>query len=104
VRAGGAVEALEAGGPLLGVVADATYEAATVTLETGDSVVLYTDGLTEARRGEEEYGDTRFDATLAEHRAGSAQQILDAACDAAWEFSGGPPIDDLTVLVLRAIA
>jgi sigma-B regulation protein RsbU (phosphoserine phosphatase) len=104
VRAGGAVESLEAGGPLLGVIADATYEAATVTLETGDSVVLYTDGLTEARRGEEEYGDTRFDATLTEHRAGSAQQILDAACDAAWEFSGGPPIDDLTVLVLRAIA
>ncbi len=104
VRTDGTIEALEAGGPLLGVVMDATYEAATVTINAGDFAFLYSDGLTEARRGEEEYGDTRMDETLAKVRASSAQHILDAASDDSEEFSGGPPIDDLTVLVLKATA
>ena len=104
VRTNGDIEALEAGGPLLGVVPDATYDAATVTLNDGDFAILYSDGLTDSRRGEEEYGDSRLDEMLLEVRAGTAQQILDAAADDSAEFSGGPPIDDLTVLVLKAIA
>jgi sigma-B regulation protein RsbU (phosphoserine phosphatase) len=101
VRDDGGIESLDVGGPLLGVVPDAVYEAATVTLNRGDFAILYSDGLSEARRGDEEYGDTRLDELLAESRAGTAQQVLDAACDDSVDFSGGPPIDDLTVLVLK---
>jgi len=104
VRARGGVEGLDCGGPLLGVVPDAAYEAAWVPLEHGDSVVLYSDGLSEARRGDEEYGDRRLDELLVERRDGTALEILDAACDDAVEFGGGPPIDDLTVMVLKVVA
>jgi sigma-B regulation protein RsbU (phosphoserine phosphatase) len=100
-RADGTVEALEAGGPLLGVINDAVYSAGAVTLDSGDVAVLYSDGLSEARRGDEEFGDRRLDEVLAEKRGGTALEILDGLCDEAADFGGGPPGDDLTVLVLK---
>ena len=47
-------------------------------------------------------GDRRLDALLVARRADTAQRILDAACADAAAFAGAPPVDDLTVMVLKA--
>ncbi|HLA64624.1 MAG TPA: PP2C family protein-serine/threonine phosphatase, partial [Rhodothermales bacterium] len=103
VRADGAIEGLDAGGPLLGVLADAGYDSGSVALHSGDVLVLYSDGLSEAHDGlGSEFGDGPLDATLVARRGGTAHEVMNAACAGAEAFAGGPPGDDLTVLVLKA--
>ena len=69
-----------------------------LTLE--DYLVLYTDGVTEARRGRELFGEARLVELVAELRGGSAQAVADGVRDAALDF-GGRLRDDLQVVVLR---
>ncbi len=86
-------------GPPLGSFAHDYVDAQTVlTLE--DYLVLYTDGVTEARRGPELFGEARLVELVAELRGGSAQQVADGVRDAALSF-GGRLRDDLQVVVLR---
>ncbi len=60
-RSAGHVELLEASGPILGAFADAAYEERETTLEPGDAVTLYTDGITDSRNlAREFYGDERL--------------------------------------------
>ena len=66
-----------------------TYEAERATLEPGDAVVLYTDGVVEARRDGELYGDERLDALLAEHAGLPAQELADAARRGLPRLCGG---------------
>jgi sigma-B regulation protein RsbU (phosphoserine phosphatase) len=103
VRADGSVERLGSGGPVLGVLADAEYEQAQVALTQGDRIVLFTDGLTEARNGDdEEFGETRLiDAALA-HRACSAPALQARLADAVLTFTGGQLQDDATLIVMAA--
>ncbi|HEX4901373.1 MAG TPA: SpoIIE family protein phosphatase, partial [Acidimicrobiales bacterium] len=65
VRAGGEVEELACRGPLLGVFPSGNFVSDRTTLGPGDVVVLYTDGVTEARRGREEFGEDRLRLLLA---------------------------------------
>ena len=69
-----------------------------LTLE--DYLVLYTDGVTEARRDRELFGERRLTEVVAELRGGSAQAVADGVRDAALAF-GGRLRDDLQVVVLR---
>ena len=66
LRGNGSVEPTpQVGGFMLGMFADATYQATTVDLAPGDSLVLYTDGVTEAvNAAEEPYDEERLEATL----------------------------------------
>jgi sigma-B regulation protein RsbU (phosphoserine phosphatase) len=66
LRGNGSVEPTpQVGGFMLGMFADATYQATTVDLAAGDSLVLYTDGVTEAvNAAEEPYEEERLEATL----------------------------------------
>jgi hypothetical protein len=54
VRADGTVERLAAGGAVLGVFPDGTYEQGRVAMLSGDRLILFTDGITEARDGSDE--------------------------------------------------
>jgi sigma-B regulation protein RsbU (phosphoserine phosphatase) len=103
VRADGTTERLGVGGPVLGVIADADYEQAQATLATGDRLVLFTDGLTEARSpSDEEFGEQRLlDAALA-HRACSAPALQARLADSVAAFTGGHLQDDATLMVLAA--
>ncbi|MEO6236383.1 MAG: SpoIIE family protein phosphatase [Vicinamibacterales bacterium] len=103
IRAEGSVERLGIGGPVLGVFRNAEYEQASVTVGAGDRLVLYTDGLTEARdAADEEFGETRLlDAAIA-HRACSAPSIQARLTAAVAAFSGGALQDDATLMVLAA--
>ena len=103
VRADGAVERLGAGGPVLGVLPDAEYEQAHVGIGPGDRLVMFTDGLTEARSAaDEEFGEERLlDAAVA-HRACSAPALQARLADSVAAFTGGRLQDDATLIVLAA--
>jgi len=103
VRADGSVERLGAGGPVLGVLPDAEYEQAHVGIGPGDRLVMFTDGLTEARSAaDEEFGEERLlDAAVA-HRACSAPALQARLADSVAIFTGGRLQDDATLIVLAA--
>jgi serine phosphatase RsbU (regulator of sigma subunit) len=101
-RCDGRFEELSAGGVLLGVREGSDYPDITVVLGAGDLLVIHTDGLTEARRGEEMFGVERVRRVLDEHAHRRAADIVQALIDAVRGYADGT-LDDLTVLVLRQL-
>jgi sigma-B regulation protein RsbU (phosphoserine phosphatase) len=103
VRADGSVERLGAGGPVLGVIAGAEYEQAHVLLAPGDRLVIFTDGLTEARNADDdEFGETRLIDAAVRDRACSAPALQARLVDAVAAFTGGRLQDDATLIVAAA--
>ncbi len=95
---------LEAGGVILGALPTLTpYESSSVELESGDVLVLYTDGVTEAMNPKqtEEYEEERLIECLQDHLGGTAKEIMDAVIDDIMSFSDGVQYDDITMLVLK---
>lgn len=103
VRADGAVERLGIGGPVLGVLAEAEYEQAQVLLAHGDRIVLFTDGLTEARDArDEEFGERRLLEAAVAHRACSAPALQARLTAEVAAFTGGLLQDDATLMILAS--
>lgn len=98
-----AARRLESGGPLLGAFADAVFAQETVQLESGDTLVMFTDGVSEARnRGDDEFGDDRLLASVEATAAETPGAVLHRLFDAVDEFSGGAEQhDDITAAVAR---
>jgi phosphoserine phosphatase RsbU/P len=88
-------------GTLLGIVDRPTLHDATVALHPGDVVLFFTDGVTEARRDVEFYGDERLLHTLGELRQEDAGTIAERLCDEVVGFQDGLPRDDIALVVLR---
>jgi serine phosphatase RsbU (regulator of sigma subunit) len=101
VLADGSTQPLEAHGLVLGIDGGQEYAESHAELPLGASLVLYTDGVIEARRNGELYGDDRLDALLAERRDLSAAGLASAVAEDAREFAGGDLSDDLAVVVIR---
>jgi hypothetical protein len=105
VRRDGSVEQLERGGPILGFFPEARFAGGETALGAGDSLVLYTDGLSE--HGEvsgEQFGEERIVSTVRSHPGATAQELC-AHLVAAAEAHGGALLeDDLTLLVVRRSA
>jgi sigma-B regulation protein RsbU (phosphoserine phosphatase) len=103
VRTDGTVERLDAGGAVLGVFPDGAYVQGCTSLAGGDRLVLFTDGITEARDdGDREFGEERLTALAVEHRACSAPALQARLLDAVAAFTGGRFHDDATLIVLAA--
>ena len=101
VRPGGEVERLSEGGMVLGVFPETGYEQAELPLETGDRLVFYTDGITEARSpAGEEYGEDRLAAAAVSCRAASAESVKDTLLADVNAFTGGQFEDDATMIVV----
>ncbi len=101
VRADGTAERLTSGGPVLGVLAGAAYEHGTVSLARGDRLVLFTDGITEARNaGDEEFGEERLLDLIVRHRASPAAALQARLADAVAAFAAQGLQDDATLIVL----
>jgi len=103
LRAGGAVESLEAGGVILGILPGSRYARGEVTLSPGDLVALYTDGVTEgANAANEMWGEERLAALLRSAAASSARDIATRIVREVRAFEGERgPADDITVLVAK---
>lgn len=103
VRAGGAVERLDATGPPLGLLPLTSYRPAVVTLEAGDLLVLYTDGFVEAENAEgEEYGLVRLEAVCREHLGAAPAELAEAIEESVERFVEDVPIaDDRTLVIAR---
>ena len=103
VRAGGGVDYLDGGGPPLGILSMANYSEYRAKVEPGDTLAIYSDGVTEATNSEnEEFGDERFATVLTANRQRSAPEIVAAVNQALTEFAAGSPqADDITLIVAR---
>ncbi|WP_433206268.1 PP2C family protein-serine/threonine phosphatase [Dactylosporangium sp. CS-047395] len=101
VRASGEVEELGVYGPLLGVIPDAELEPVLVEAGGGDAVLLYTDGLVEARRDGELFGAERVRAALAGAGTADAAELVARVHAAVDAFRSGGSDDDLALLALR---
>jgi sigma-B regulation protein RsbU (phosphoserine phosphatase) len=97
----GAVRSVPARGLVLGIAEDQEYEEVVETLPPGAAVVVYTDGLVEARRGGELYGGDRLDRTLAEHRGLDAEELAVAVMEDCRAWSDGELADDCALVVIK---
>ena len=101
VRASGRVEELGEPGTLLGLLPVVRVTDHSTELAPGDALVLFTDGVTEARRDGILFGDERLRDLLSGFAGRPAAEIATAIEGAAIAFQGGPLADDLAVVVVR---
>ncbi|MBK5297686.1 MAG: SpoIIE family protein phosphatase [Vicinamibacteria bacterium] len=97
------VKRLETGGLILGLFEHATFEEETISLDSGDLLITFSDGVTEAMSASgEEYGEDRLLACVEAHRQRTTRELIDAIFASVREFSvGAVQSDDVTALVLR---
>ncbi|MCC6653185.1 MAG: PP2C family protein-serine/threonine phosphatase [Candidatus Eisenbacteria bacterium] len=103
VRADGSHEWLAEGGTILGILPMSVFTSGRVTLNEGDVLTLYTDGVTEgADATNEQWGEERLVETLLRLRRRSCAEIARALVTEVRAFEGDTgPADDLTVIVAR---
>jgi sigma-B regulation protein RsbU (phosphoserine phosphatase) len=103
-RSSGLIERLDVGGLPVGIMADAKYESASVTLAPGDWLIIFTDGLVEAVNArDEEFDEPRLLRELEAGVAGTPKELLDRLMAALDLFVGATPQhDDVTCLLIKA--
>jgi sigma-B regulation protein RsbU (phosphoserine phosphatase) len=94
---------LEEGGLILGVFEDVAYEQATVQLDAGDIIVVFSDGVSEALSAQnEEFGEPRLQQVIEKDLAAGPQEMLEDLLEAVRHFTtGAVQNDDVTALVVR---
>jgi PAS domain S-box-containing protein len=104
-RHDGNVEEASASGPLLGVreFAEDALRIADYQLGHGDMLILYTDGLTEARRHGVLFGVEGVQATLAREHDAPPEELANVLVDAALQHAGEPLSDDVAIMILRVL-
>jgi len=101
VRRDGSHERLRQGGIVLGVFANQTFKSDVTQLQSGDRLVLYTDGVTEAcNSDDEEFGEDRLLRVLQENASSPAVEIQKKILHSVANFSRGTWQDDATLLVV----
>jgi serine phosphatase RsbU (regulator of sigma subunit) len=101
VGADGGVRPIAASGLALGIEPGQRYDEARAPLGEGESIVLFTDGVLEARRDGELYGTERLDESLARRAGLGAEELARAVVEDCRAFAGGELGDDCAVVVIR---
>jgi sigma-B regulation protein RsbU (phosphoserine phosphatase) len=102
VVGGGGVLRIESTGLPLGMFCEAEFSATRLQLEVGDTLFLYTDGLSEARSGDDEYGVDRVTHLVRQQAARPPAELVAACLDDLRTFAAGAPrLDDLTLLAIQ---
>lgn len=103
LRASGEVERLSCSDLALGLFPHRVYEEQSFSLESGDLLALYSDGVTEAQDlSENEFSIERLIETLRRHRDLPPEQIVDAVFEEIDAFAGAAPqFDDITLMVVK---
>ena len=87
-------------GSLLGIIDAPSFVDTPVDLGVGDAAVFYTDGVPEARRGREFYGEERLAERVRSRRGDGAAAVAEGIVDDVVAFQAGVPRDDIAVVVL----
>ena len=96
---------LEGSGAVLGMFSEGSYEHRSLPLEPGDTLVIYTDGITEAQdsRGRE-YGEERLTELVRSRISLPPVELQDQLLNSVKQFAGEVPLaDDLTLLLVKAV-
>ncbi len=103
VSGAGEVQRLELGGPVLGILPDFPYQEASVQLNPGDVLLVFSDGFSEAMdRGLEEFGEEKLIELTTQHRDKSAVELIDRISESVQKHCGdAPQSDDMTIIALR---
>jgi sigma-B regulation protein RsbU (phosphoserine phosphatase) len=103
VRADGQLARLEHGGYVLGPLTGAVYEQCQTPIKPGDRIVMFTDGVTEARNESgEEFGEERLIELVVKSRKMDAARMKERIFEALLEFTRGEFDDDVTIVALSA--
>jgi sigma-B regulation protein RsbU (phosphoserine phosphatase) len=96
---------LQTTGTVLGLFSNSVYHQTTVNLQTGDVVVCFTDGVTEARNpNDEEFGEENLSRLVQDNLQLSANQLADLILERIHDFAGGAvQYDDLTFIILKIL-
>jgi sigma-B regulation protein RsbU (phosphoserine phosphatase) len=105
LRAGGGLETLPNTGIPVGVLEEAVWSERAIQLQPGDTLVLYTDGVTEAQDVQGDFfGEPRLEAVLNAHLGEPAENILQAIRRDLAEFVGAAhQTDDITLMVIQRV-
>jgi serine phosphatase RsbU (regulator of sigma subunit) len=104
VRPSGEVVEVKLDSLLMGFFADATYRETEIALNTGDKIVLYTDGLVEAMNSRGDlFGVERFHSFLRAHASDGADALASRVMDHVATWIGKPFDDDVTLLVVGRV-
>jgi sigma-B regulation protein RsbU (phosphoserine phosphatase) len=103
---GAEASSIEATGLPLGMFCSAEYPARKLRLAPGDTLLLYTDGFSEAtNQSDVEYGASRLSRVALEHRVSGPRPLIHACLDdLAAHVAGAPRQDDLTMMAIRRLA
>jgi phosphoserine phosphatase RsbU/P len=103
-RASGQIERLDVGGLPFGILPEAQYQSATVTLAPGDWLIIFTDGVVEAENfRQQEFGEVRlFGAIEAEKSTTPADMLKRLMADLDLFVGNTPQHDDVTCMLLKA--
>ncbi|NND03342.1 MAG: SpoIIE family protein phosphatase [Acidimicrobiia bacterium] len=93
---------VDVGGTMLGATENAKFRGATVKLSPGQSLTMYTDGVTESRFGMSFFGVERLGKTLARAWPSSAEATVGDVASTLDTWAAGQPVDDVLLLVARA--
>jgi serine phosphatase RsbU (regulator of sigma subunit) len=97
----GEVRPLRATGPLLTLDPHGSYHSRELPLAPGDLLLLYTDGLAEARSGEQLFGEERIAGILRRDPGQEATTLCKILLEAARDFASEPLTDDVAILAVR---
>jgi PAS domain S-box-containing protein len=101
LRASGEVEAIDHRGPVVGVVEDPDFEDTTISIEPGDALIAYTDGVLDAGAPDRLLQTGALGELAAANAGRSAAELAEVVERLALDVSDGSPRDDIAVLVLR---
>ena len=99
----GTVTPLDLGGLALGLLPTATYQDDTLTFASGDVLLIYSDGVTEAMNpARKQFEEDRLTSLLHQYAAHPAQTLVDRVVEAVQHHTADAPAsDDITVLVVK---
>lgn len=102
LRPEGTIESLPPTSPLLGAIMGARFEEREASVQAGETLVLYTDGVIEARGASGElYGEARLLRSLEGEREATPQAVVDRVLGDLLQFTGGKLSDDLAILTVK---
>jgi sigma-B regulation protein RsbU (phosphoserine phosphatase) len=99
----GEVRPLRSTGAMLTLDPAAAYLSREVPLDTGDLLLLYTDGLAEARAGGALFGEERIAAAIRRDPGMQADVLCKSLLAAARDFATAPLTDDVAILAIRRV-